>query len=76
MKDKFDDYGESKLYDKTRKRKSDETENNLKIDLMKVKSKNEELERNLTDRTRTIKDLKDQIVDFERKKLEKQYVDE
>ena len=31
---------------------------------MKQKTKNDELERNITDRNRTIKDLKDQILDL------------
>lgn len=43
---------------------------------MKQKSKNEELERTVLERNRTIKELKDQILDLERKKLEKQYLQE
>ena len=56
---------DGKTYDRNKKKKNEsfnETENNLKLDLMKQKTKNDELERNVTDKNKTIKELKDQIL--------------
>lgn len=36
---------------------------------MKYKMKAEELEKNVTDKNRVVKDLKDQILEFERKNI-------
>ena len=38
--------------------------------------KSEELEKNVGEKTRVIKDLKDQILEFERKNIQKAYIQE
>ena len=51
------------------KRVSDETENNLKMDVMKYKMKSEELDKVVNEKTKSIKELKDQILEFERRNI-------
>ena len=54
----------------------DETENNLKMDVMKYKMKAEEFEKVVMEKTKVIKELKDHILDFERRNIEKIYIQE
>ena len=53
-----------------------QTENNLKLDILKYKVKNEELEKSNLEKIKQIKEAKDKILELQKKIVENQYIHE